>query len=58
MIVFCRLLILKKYIVTTQRMLVERQEESYERRFIFYPFPILTKTNKTLAVMQLLTINS
>ena len=39
-------------------MLVERQKESYERRFIFYPFPILTKTNKTLAVMQLLTINS
>ena len=33
-------------------MLVERWEESYERRFIFYPVPILTKTNKTLAVMQ------
>ena len=36
-------------------MLVERQKESYERRFTFV---ILTKTNKTLAVMQLLTINS
>ena len=34
------------------RMLAEKQEDSDERRSTIYPFPILTKTNKTLAVMQ------